>query len=83
MAETVLSLPSSLLLLVHLHILEYPHANKPEYDHHVFDPKTRGLRDRTKTMEDTCYFLVGRVERKDAKAVSCSLPYVLICMNIS
>jgi hypothetical protein len=64
-----LSLPLPLLLLVHLQILEYPHRNKPEYDHQVFDPSVRGLRDRTKTMEDVCYFLVGKIERKDAKVV--------------
>ncbi|KAF8889505.1 hypothetical protein CPB84DRAFT_1422542 [Gymnopilus junonius] len=35
---TLLSLPLSLILLVHLHILEYPHANNSEYDHDVFNP---------------------------------------------
>ncbi|KAJ7147703.1 hypothetical protein C8R43DRAFT_1010465 [Mycena crocata] len=62
MSTSVFSLPVPLILLVHLHILQYPHANKPEYDHNVFNPSIRGLRDRTRTMEDVCYFLVSRVE---------------------
>ena len=62
MAATVFSLPIPLILLVHLHILEYPHANKPEYDHSIFDPRVRGLRERIKVLEDTGYFLVGRLE---------------------
>ncbi|RDB23829.1 hypothetical protein Hypma_008945 [Hypsizygus marmoreus] len=61
-ASSVLSLPIPLILLVHLHILEYPHANKPEYDHNIFESRVRGLRDRTKLLEDVCYFLVGRLE---------------------
>ncbi|KAH9479899.1 hypothetical protein JR316_0008495 [Psilocybe cubensis] len=48
----VVALPIPLILLVHLHILEYPLANNPEYDHQIFNPRTRGLRERTKVMED-------------------------------
>jgi hypothetical protein len=72
MTGFVVGLPIPLLFLVHLHLLEYPLANNPEYDHNLFDPNVRGLRDRTKSMEDVCYFLVGKVEhRKDpAKAVT-------------
>ena len=62
MAFTIISLPNPLILLIHLHILEYPHANNPEYDHNIFNPRLRGLRERTKLMEDISYFLVGRVE---------------------
>jgi hypothetical protein len=71
MAEFAPGLPIPLLLLVHLHILEYPLANNPEYDHNMFDPNVRGLRDRLKSMEDMCYFLVGKVEgrKESAKAV--------------
>lgn len=61
MSATVFSLPIPLILLVHLHILEYPHANEPEYDHHIFDSRVRGLRERIKSLEDTFYFLVGRL----------------------
>jgi hypothetical protein len=57
-------LPLPLLLLIHIHLLGYPHADEPEYDEHVFNVKARGLRDRTKTMEDLCYFLVGKIEQK-------------------
>lgn len=72
MAEPILSLPVSLLQLVHLHLLEYPLANNPEYDQDLFNPNLRGLRDRTKSMEDVCYFLVGKVEgrKESAKLVS-------------
>ncbi|GLB43260.1 hypothetical protein LshimejAT787_1301610 [Lyophyllum shimeji] len=62
MSASVLSLPRHLILLVHLHILEYPHAHKAEYDHNIFEPRVRGLRDRTKTLEDIAFFLVGRLE---------------------
>jgi hypothetical protein len=61
MAASVFSLPVPLFLLIHLHLLQYPHSNKPEYDHNVFDTRIRGLRDRTRTMEDVCYFLVSRI----------------------
>lgn len=60
----MLFLPLPLHLLIHVHLLGYPHADDPEYDEHVFNVKTRGLRDRTKTMEDLCYFLVGKIEHK-------------------
>lgn len=72
MSISIISLPLPLILLIHLHILEYPHANKPEYDHNIFNSRVRGLRDRTKLMEDICYFLVGKLEggRDGAKTVS-------------
>jgi hypothetical protein len=71
----MLSLPLPLVLLVHIHLLGYPHADEPEYDQHVFDAKTRGLRDRTKTMEELSYFLVGKIEHKPRlKSVSLT-PY--------
>ena len=63
--------PLPLLQLVHLHLLEYPLANNPEYDTRLFDPSARGLRERTKSMEDVTFFLVGRIEgRGQAKSVS-------------
>ncbi|KAJ7262114.1 hypothetical protein C8J57DRAFT_1719665 [Mycena rebaudengoi] len=76
MPTSVFSLPVPLILLVHLHILQYPHANSTEYDHNIFNPRLRGLRERAKTMEDICYFLVGRVEAKKeaAKKVLPSYP---------
>ena len=62
-------LPIHLILLVHLHILEYPHANNSEYDHDLFNSRTRGLRERATAMEDITYFLVGKIEGKTAKIV--------------
>jgi hypothetical protein len=59
----VLSLPLPLLLLINLHILNFPYANNSEYDRSLFDPRVRGLRERTKSMEDICYFLVGIIEQ--------------------
>jgi hypothetical protein len=69
----MLVLPLPLLLLIHVHLLGYPHADDPEYDEHVFNVKLRGLRDRIKTMEDLCYFLVGKIEPKP-RLKSVSLP---------
>ncbi|KAG6828551.1 hypothetical protein H0H92_007576 [Tricholoma furcatifolium] len=62
MATTILSLPIPLILLINLHILEYPHANRPEYDHAIFDPQVRGLKERIKILEDIAYFLVAKIE---------------------
>ncbi|EGN95154.1 hypothetical protein SERLA73DRAFT_162709 [Serpula lacrymans var. lacrymans S7.3] len=61
-SPSALPLPISLVLLIHLHILGYPHANNTEYDQDMFNPRHRGLRERTKTMEDIGYFLVNRIE---------------------
>jgi len=68
-SAVALILPLPLLLLVHLYILQYPHANDAEYDHDLFNPRVRGLRDRTRTMEDIAYFLVSRIEGKGIKTV--------------
>ncbi|KAJ7777067.1 hypothetical protein B0H16DRAFT_1879220 [Mycena metata] len=68
MSASVLTLPVSLVLLIHLHLLQYPLANKPEYDHNLFDARVRGLRDRTRTMEDVCYFLTTRIEGPKERA---------------
>ena len=55
-------LPTSLLLLIHLHLLNFPSTDALNYDEKLFDPKTRGIRERVSTMEDVSYFLVGKVE---------------------
>lgn len=72
MVGSILSLPIPLLLLVHLHLLDYPLANNPEYGQNLFDPHVRRLRDRVTSMQDMCYFLVGKIEGRkgSAKAVS-------------
>ncbi|KAG7444424.1 uncharacterized protein BT62DRAFT_934083 [Guyanagaster necrorhizus] len=67
MDNSVFQLPLPLLLLVHLHILEYPHVNDPEYDINVFNSRTRGLRDRARSTQDIFYFLVGKIERTKAR----------------
>lgn len=59
----VLNIPLHLLLLIHLHLLRCPHIDNPEYTQDLFNPQVRGIRERSKTMEDVCYFLVGKVER--------------------
>jgi hypothetical protein len=69
---SMILLPLPLLLLIHIHLLGYPQADEPEYDEHVFNVKVRGLRDRTKTMEDLCYFLVGKIEQKPPRMKSVS-----------
>ena len=73
MTEPVLAVPNSLLLLVHLHLLEYPSANNPEYDQNLFDPNVRGLRDRVNSMENMSYFLVGKIEGRKASKNKVSL----------
>ncbi|CCM02621.1 uncharacterized protein FIBRA_04724 [Fibroporia radiculosa] len=55
-------LPYSLLILVHLHLLNYPLKDASGYDDRLFDPTRGGIRERTRAMEDICYFLVGQVE---------------------
>ncbi|ESK91576.1 hypothetical protein Moror_2571, partial [Moniliophthora roreri MCA 2997] len=53
-----------LLLLVHLQILQYTKVNEPQYDLDLF-ASNRGLTERTKSMEDICYFLVECAEGKN------------------
>ncbi|KAF8194937.1 hypothetical protein BJ912DRAFT_159770 [Pholiota molesta] len=71
---TTIYLPSCLLLLVHLHLLEYPCSNRPEYDHNIFNPRTRGLRERARTMEEVTYYLVGKLEGKSIKNILPTYP---------
>lgn len=54
-------LPNSLLVLVHLHLLGYPLQDASAYNEHLFDPTRNGMRERTKAMEDICYFLIGKI----------------------
>lgn len=71
--------PSTLVLLVQLYILNYPYVNNAEYDHDLFNPRVRGLRNRTKAMEDISYFLVGLIEGGSPKMVA----YVLFWLPYS
>lgn len=67
-------LPNALLIILHLHLLNYPLQDAAGYDERLFE-QSRGMRERTKAMEDITYFLVTRVEgsKERAKAVSCCL----------
>ncbi|KIM38389.1 hypothetical protein M413DRAFT_447859 [Hebeloma cylindrosporum] len=40
----------------------------------MFNPRTRGLRERVKTMEDVAYFLVRKIEGKGIKAILSTYP---------
>ena len=57
-----------LLLLAHLRILQFPHIANPEYDSDLFDSTRRGMRERTKAMEDISFFLVELLEGGREKA---------------
>ena len=69
-APSAITLPNALILLVHLHILEYPRANRAEYDYDMFNTHKRGLRERSTTMEDIAYFLIGKLEGRGVKSVN-------------
>ncbi|KAL0063513.1 hypothetical protein AAF712_009610 [Marasmius tenuissimus] len=62
------SLPLPLLLLIHLHILQFPHVNEPQYDINLFNTSHRGLKERMKLMEDIYFFLVVCCEGSRASA---------------
>jgi hypothetical protein len=72
----------SLLLLVHLYILHHPSVNGPEYDHNLFNPRVRGLRHRTKAMQDIAYFLVAQIEREVASNIVSSLSFCVIVLAL-
>ncbi|OCH86938.1 hypothetical protein OBBRIDRAFT_837763 [Obba rivulosa] len=60
--STSAPLPNALLLLIHLHLLYYPLNDASGYDEHLFDLARASVRERTKIMENICYFLVGKLE---------------------
>ncbi|KAI0630760.1 hypothetical protein C8Q77DRAFT_1135077 [Trametes polyzona] len=60
-------LPNGLLIILHLHLLDFPLQDATGYDERLFDP-ARGMRERNKAMEDICYFLVGKIEREKERA---------------
>ncbi|KAI0664399.1 hypothetical protein C8Q70DRAFT_234350 [Cubamyces menziesii] len=62
-------LPNGLLIILHLHLLDYPLHDATGYDERLFDP-TRGMRERNKAMEDISYFLVAKIERSKERAKS-------------
>ncbi|KAI0761809.1 hypothetical protein BD413DRAFT_236006 [Trametes elegans] len=68
-------LPNGLLIILHLHLLNFPLQDATGYDERLFD-SSRGMRERNKAMEDISYFLVGKIEHgKDrAKAILPTYP---------
>ncbi|KAF8524210.1 hypothetical protein JB92DRAFT_2881529 [Gautieria morchelliformis] len=66
-SSCVLPLPTSLVLLLHLHILSYPQCNSAEYSSVTLFAHSRPLRDRTKTMEDIVAFLIEKIEGKEKR----------------
>lgn len=64
-------LPNTLLIILHLHLLNFPLQDASGYDERLFH-HTRGMRDRNKAMEDITYFLVSKLEggKERAKSVS-------------
>ncbi|KXN88049.1 hypothetical protein AN958_07781 [Leucoagaricus sp. SymC.cos] len=78
MSSAFTTLPLSLILLIHLRVLNYPFANEPQYDNNMFEARTKGLKDRVKMMEDICYFLVNQLEDNAARNIlpmyPCSQP---------
>ena len=68
-------LPTGLLIILHLHLLDYPLQDATGYDERLFH-HTRGMRERNKAMEDITYFLVWKLEgsKERAKTVSTRSP---------
>lgn len=65
---SLLTLPCPLVLFIHLHLLHFSPKEGPGYDERLFDPKTRGIRERMTAMEDVSYFLVAKIEGSIASA---------------
>ncbi|KAJ3826193.1 hypothetical protein F5880DRAFT_1546750 [Lentinula raphanica] len=76
LSHSVLELPPPLLILIHLQILQYPHVNNENLDIHIFDAQKRGLRARTKMMEDLGYWLVAKLEGKHVKKILPTYPCI-------
>ncbi|KAM5530821.1 hypothetical protein V8D89_015511 [Ganoderma adspersum] len=70
-------LPNGLLIILHLHLLDFPLQDASGYDERLFH-HTRGMRDRNKALEDITYFLVGKLEgtKERAKSILPSYPCV-------
>lgn len=61
-------IPDSILLLLHLHLLQctLPEAQDPN----LFNPNSYGIGERIKNMERIVYFLMSVIENDKIKAVS-------------
>jgi hypothetical protein len=51
-----------LLLLLHLHLLNYPFDSQNPLDEHTFDSNVYSASSRSKSMEDISFFLVSKIE---------------------
>ncbi|KAF9072362.1 hypothetical protein BDP27DRAFT_428596 [Rhodocollybia butyracea] len=69
-------LPLELLLLIHLQTLQHPNINDDLFDMHIFDAQKRSLRPRIKMMEDISYWLVEKLEGKNAKKILATYPCI-------
>ncbi|KAI0642389.1 hypothetical protein C8Q79DRAFT_1121778 [Trametes meyenii] len=69
MPQKVPCLPNALLIILHLHLLDFPLQDASGYDERLFD-SARGMRERNKAMEDISYFLVGKIEHSKERAKS-------------
>ncbi len=72
-------LPNGLLIILHLHLLNYPLQDATGYDERLFDP-SRGMRDRSKAMEDITHFLVGKIEGSKERVKSVGV-LALLCVE--
>ena len=62
-------IPDGILLLVHLHLLDWP--TDDVCDPNMFNATSHGIGDRIKTMERVIYFLIAKSEGdQHAKTVS-------------
>lgn len=81
MSFSIVNLPLPLFLLIHLHILEYPKINDPQYDINLLNPRFRGLQERAKLTEDIWYFLLQKLEgsKERAKKARLSILRLWLC----
>ena len=65
-------LPNGLLIILHLHLLNFPLRDAAGYDERLFDATSRGMGQRSKALEDIAFFLVGKIEgtRERTRSVS-------------
>ncbi|KAG8802584.1 hypothetical protein FRC16_009257 [Serendipita sp. 398] len=63
-------IPDSILLLIHLHLLQWPQADLP-CDPDAFNANRHGIGERIKSMEHIIYFLIEKIEGiRGAKTVT-------------
>ncbi|KAI0796119.1 hypothetical protein C8Q75DRAFT_362241 [Abortiporus biennis] len=82
-----LPIPAPLLVLIHLHLLQYPLKDASGYDENIFNASTRGIGERTKALEDITFFLITKIEGQQAKKIlptyPCSAPSDTVALRTS